>query len=363
MPVPPPAAGCAPTFARRRPATSAPSASSRGLILLPASLAAARAGGVPWSSCCSACWPSSRPPTSPSRSSIAASWSCSAPTAAAARAPRGRPATPADPGGGADAADDRAGDRGADRAPGGPLPRQSGRRPPLRAPLRLDGRARGDHARRRRAAGRRRRGDRARSTDGMGPAAGRRARFLLFHRRRVWNEGEGLDGLGAQARQAARAEPLLRGATDTTFRPRGRHPASRRRPLRDHARRRHAAAAGGRPPAGRHDGAPAQPPALRRARGRVVEGYGVLQPRVTPTLPAGREARSSSASSPGPAGIDPYARRGLRRLPGPLRRGLATPARASTTSTPSRPALEGRSRRTRCSATTCSRASSRAPAW
>ena len=39
-----------------------------------------------------------------------------------------------------------------------------------------------------------------------GPAAGGE-RFMLFHRRRVWNEGAAaMDRLGAQARQAARAE-------------------------------------------------------------------------------------------------------------------------------------------------------------
>ena len=39
-----------------------------------------------------------------------------------------------------------------------------------------------------------------------GPAPGG-ARFLLLHRRRVWNDGEGaMDRLGAQARQAARTE-------------------------------------------------------------------------------------------------------------------------------------------------------------
>ena len=40
-----------------------------------------------------------------------------------------------------------------------------------------------------------------------GEAPGGGARFLLFHRKRRWNAGEGaLDGLGAQARQAARAQ-------------------------------------------------------------------------------------------------------------------------------------------------------------
>jgi len=54
--------------------------------------------------------------------------------------------------------------------------------------------------------------------------------------------------------------------------------------------------------------------------GRVVEGYGVLQPRITPPLPAAR-ARSSSACPR--AGRDRSVRGGhVRCLPGSLRRGL-----------------------------------------
>src|SRR5439155_15472872 len=54
----------------------------------------------------------------------------------------------------------------------------------------------------------------------------------------------------------------------------------------------------------------AQP--LNRARfdpraGRVVEGYGVLQPRVTPTLPPDRKGSVYQRISAGPCGIDPYA--------------------------------------------------------
>src|SRR5205807_3396823 len=57
-------------------------------------------------------------------------------------------------------------------------------------------------------------------------------------------------------------------------------------------------------------GTMAQP--LNRARfdpraGRVVEGYGVLQPRVTPTLPPDRKGSVYQWISAGPCGIDPYA--------------------------------------------------------
>src|SRR2546428_7444231 len=40
---------------------------------------------------------------------------------------------------------------------------------------------------------------------------------------------------------------------------------------------------------------------------RVVDGYGVLQPRITPDLPAHRERSLYRRISSGPSGIDPYA--------------------------------------------------------
>ncbi len=93
-------------------------------------------------------------------------------------------------------------DRGADRAARGPLPREPGRRAPLRAALGLD-----------------RRGDRdtcdgddalldaaaagiARLNRRYGPAPGG-DRFLLLHRRRVWNEGEGSAGWAGSASAAS----------------------------------------------------------------------------------------------------------------------------------------------------------------
>ena len=62
------------------------------------------------------------------------------------------------------------------------------------------------------------------------------------------------------------------------------------RPLRRHARCRHAPAARRGRAAGRHDGASAQPARLRSGARAGVAGYGILQPRVTPSLPAEREA-------------------------------------------------------------------------
>jgi len=135
-------------------------------------------------------------------------------------------------------------------------------------------------------------------------------RFLLLHRRRVWNHGEG-KWIGWERKRGKLHELnlLLRGATDTTF-----------------------IAAGGRPPvvppgiryvitldadtrlprgaAKRLVGKMAHPlnrPRLDRRTGRVVEGYAVLQPRVTPTLPIGREGSLFQRVFSGPGGLDPYA--------------------------------------------------------
>ncbi|MFN2375773.1 MAG: GH36-type glycosyl hydrolase domain-containing protein [Candidatus Binatia bacterium] len=52
---------------------------------------------------------------------------------------------------------------------------------------------------------------------------------------------------------------------------------------------------------------PLNRPRFDPVRGRVVEGYAVLQPRVTPTLPTGREGSVFQRVFSGPCGIDPYA--------------------------------------------------------
>ncbi len=46
----------------------------------------------------------------------------------------------------------------------------------------------------------------------------------------------------------------------------------------------------------RKDGAPAQPPRIDAVLGRVVEGYAVLQPRVTPGCRSAARARCTNAS-------------------------------------------------------------------
>ena len=143
-----------------------------------------------------------------------------------------------------------------------------------------------------------------------GPASGGGARFLLFHRRRVWNECE-RTWMGWERKRGKLHElnQLLRGSPNTTF-----------------------IAVGGRPPeappgvryvitldadtrlprgaACRLVGTMAHPlnrPRFDARAGRVVEGYAVVQPRIAPSLPADREGSLFQRSFSGPSGIDPYA--------------------------------------------------------
>ncbi len=141
-----------------------------------------------------------------------------------------------------------------------------------------------------------------------GPVAGGE-RFVLLHRRRVWNKGQ-KSWIGWERKRGKLHElnRLLRGATDTTFMSVGGRPpavpacvryvitldADTRMP-RDTPRRLVGKMA--------H---PLNRPRFDAGARRVVEGYGVLQPRVTFSLPIGSEGslfqRIFSSS-----GIDPYA--------------------------------------------------------
>jgi cyclic beta-1,2-glucan synthetase len=135
-------------------------------------------------------------------------------------------------------------------------------------------------------------------------------RFFLLHRRRVWNGSEG-KWMGWERKRGKLHElnRLLRGATDTTFiGVDGRPPlvptgvryvitldADTRLP---------------RGAAKRLVGKMAHPlnaPRFDAQCGRVVEGYGVLQPRVTPSLPTGREGSIFQRVFSSASGIDPYA--------------------------------------------------------
>ena len=135
-------------------------------------------------------------------------------------------------------------------------------------------------------------------------------RFLLLHRRRVWNDSEGR-WIGWERKRGKLHElnRLLRGATDTTFIDMdGAAPSppqdvryvvtldSDTRLPRDTIRRLIGKMA--------H---PLNRPRLDAERSAIVEGYGVLQPRVTPSLPNGGEGSLFQRVFSSSSGIDPYA--------------------------------------------------------
>jgi cyclic beta-1,2-glucan synthetase len=135
-------------------------------------------------------------------------------------------------------------------------------------------------------------------------------RFLLLHRRRRWNEQEG-KWIGWERKRGKLHElnRLLRGAVDTTFLPiNGRPPAVPRG-----VRYVITLDADTRLPRGtarRLVGAMAHPlnrPRLDSRKGRVVEGYAILQPRITPSLPTGPASTIYQRIISGPGGVDPYA--------------------------------------------------------
>jgi cyclic beta-1,2-glucan synthetase len=135
-------------------------------------------------------------------------------------------------------------------------------------------------------------------------------RFLLLHRHRVWNQSE-RRWIGWERKRGKLHElnHLLRGATDTTFvATSGSLPdvprsvryvitldADTRLP-RDTVRRLIGKMA--------H---PLNRPRFDAVSGRVTEGYAVLQPRVTPSLPVGREGSLFQRIFSSMNGIDPYA--------------------------------------------------------
>ena len=142
-----------------------------------------------------------------------------------------------------------------------------------------------------------------------GPPGGG-ARFLLLHRRRLWNEQEG-QWIGWERKRGKLHElnRLLRGAEDTTFVPVRGHPPS----VPEGVRYVITLDADTRLPKGtayRLVGAMAHPlnrPRFDRGEGRVVEGYAVMQPRITPSLPTGAGSTTYQRIVSGPGGVDPYA--------------------------------------------------------
>ena len=142
-----------------------------------------------------------------------------------------------------------------------------------------------------------------------GPAPGG-TRFLLLHRRRVWNEGESR-WIGWERKRGKLHElnRLLRAATDTTFIDVGFGTPAAPTGIRYVV----TLDSDTRLPRGavrRLIGKMAHPlnrPRLDADGRRVVEGYAVLQPRVTPSLPIGREGSIFQRIFSSVSGIDPYA--------------------------------------------------------
>jgi cyclic beta-1,2-glucan synthetase len=146
----------------------------------------------------------------------------------------------------------------------------------------------------------------ARLNEKHGPGPDGADRFLLLHRRRLFNPGEDrYMGWERKRGKLHELNRLLRGATDTNFyRTGGERPEGVRYVI--------ALDADTRLPPGaatRLVATMAHP--LNRARvderlARVVEGYGILQPRVTAFLGSGEMSFFQRVFFP-PAGIDPYA--------------------------------------------------------
>ena len=149
----------------------------------------------------------------------------------------------------------------------------------------------------------------ARLNGRYGPAPGG-DRFLLLHRRRVWNAGQ-KQWIGWERKRGKLHElnRLLRGATDTTFIEIASRPLSPPPDVR-YVITLDADTRLPRETVRRLVGKMAHPlnqPRFDAAAGRVVEGYAVLQPRVTPSLPVGSEGSRFQRIFSSMSGIDPYA--------------------------------------------------------
>jgi cyclic beta-1,2-glucan synthetase len=150
----------------------------------------------------------------------------------------------------------------------------------------------------------------ARLNERHGPLRGGGERFFLSHRRRVWNPGQQA-WMGWERKRGKLHElnQLLRGSANTTFTSDGKSSLKALSGVRyvitldaDTRLPRGAAA--------RLVGTMAHPlnrPQFSVRDGRVVSGYGVVQPRITPTLPMDGGGSLFQRIFSGPSGMDPYA--------------------------------------------------------
>jgi cyclic beta-1,2-glucan synthetase len=135
-------------------------------------------------------------------------------------------------------------------------------------------------------------------------------RFLLLHRRRVWNESQ-QRWIGWERKRGKLHElnRLLRGASDTTFLTSDDHPMRLSQKVR-YVITLDADTMLPRDTVKRLIGKMAHPlnqPRLDTATNRVVEGHAVLQPRVTAALPMDDEGSLYQRAFASLGGIDPYA--------------------------------------------------------
>jgi cyclic beta-1,2-glucan synthetase len=140
-----------------------------------------------------------------------------------------------------------------------------------------------------------------------GPAG---PRFLLLHRRRQFNPDEGV-WMGWERKRGKLHElnRLLRGATDTSFETVDGAPPAVPEGVR-YVITLDADTRMPRDAATRLVGKMAHPlnlPSFDPSVQRVTAGHAILQPRVTPSLPDGREASAYQRIISGPGGMDPYA--------------------------------------------------------
>jgi cyclic beta-1,2-glucan synthetase len=140
-------------------------------------------------------------------------------------------------------------------------------------------------------------------------APGNGDRFFLFHRKRVWNECD-RKWMGWERKRGKLRElnQMLRGSTATTFLPFGGPIPANLTGVR-YVITLDADTRLPRGAATRLVGTMAHPlnrPRFSAPDGRVVEGYAIIQPRITPSLPIDHQSSLSQRVFSGPSGIDPY---------------------------------------------------------